>query len=143
MGIYLLITHRKQKLSMIQPNELRLNSLIQTCVDKEWIAANDMIVKSKIEFYNSYNQQTCEGIPVTKELLVENCGFRTTSLGELFVINDDIDLWFIDGIISLSFSKSDVTSFRSIRKDLQHIRYLHQVQNLIYSMSGNEMHIKM
>lgn len=77
-----------------------------------------------------------DGIPITKELLVDKCGFAMRGDLEcpVFLFLNDIGFYFRDYTF---------ICFKDCYIDLKHIKYLHQLQNLIYSLTGNEMPIKM
>lgn len=119
---------------MIQPNpvrpipieELRVGNLVSKGSDKIW----------KLYSISNLSNQDYYGIPITKELLVEKLNAK-----------DGGGVWYLDfGRFSIAFpSEGAYLCFEGQPGSLPitHIKYLHQLQNLVFSLTGKELEIKM
>jgi hypothetical protein len=86
-------------------------------------------------------------IPLTPEIL-EKCGFvMLHHLGKIqptFQIDSSFELHWANGILYLTFSQDnydeniDLSEF-IIERALPHIQYLHQLQNLYFALTGEEL----
>lgn len=80
---------------------------------------------------------SCNSIPLSSDVL-ERCGFEKGCLAKM--INDD---WFIHWTDDCLWIQVEVyvKYEKSVceRTALTHIKYLHQLQNLYYSLTGEEL----
>lgn len=76
--------------------------------------------------YTEYKDEKLSGISLTSEIL-EKCGFRTT-------VNNNS---FGNGVIGLFFYKGEYIYYRAKGK------YLHQLQNLYYTLTGEELNVQL
>jgi len=120
----------------INANELRISNLVSYKGE----------IKTVAELFGISNNSQWDSIPLTPEILID-CGFRHDDEDKEYQINYSIGLpigngsdLFIEfdplfkgqvnvGIISLS---DNYNYFNEIK-------YLHQLQNLIFSLSGQEL----
>ena len=125
---------------MIQANELRLNNWVM-------IGDNYNLVRG-IHIQANY----FTGIPITTELLLEKCGFEKTYNNDWVQYQMPFDRsmgigFNADGFICMyyDFDCDYVlpSCGESLVVPLKHIKYLHQLQNLIYSISSEELTVKM
>lgn len=90
----------------------------------------------------------CDGLPITKNNL-ENFGFYGVGSGETFAMILESENFTIDCIDN--DNGYDVALFLfehggkriAHRLDMPHIKYIHQIQNLYYSLSGNDLNKEM
>jgi hypothetical protein len=69
----------------------------------------------------------CKPIPLTEEILLKNLGFKKSSWG-----------WIKNGV---NIQKGFTLAFSS-NKDSIEIKYLHQLQNLYFALTGQELEFK-
>lgn len=119
---------------MIQPQELRIGNYF---INHKWrweqvISIDDNNSMS----VNGLSKEMITPIAITPEIL-ERCGFEYIDM-PVNGYADDKHLCYqqIDGtIVFMPFCTDD--------KDCHiHIKYLHQLQNIIYSLSGQELTLK-
>tara|TARA_R110000782_G_scaffold92687_1_gene176086 strand:+ start:847 stop:1218 length:372 start_codon:yes stop_codon:yes gene_type:complete len=75
-------------------------------------------------------------IPLTEEILLK-CGFESFDCLCMYLEND-IELSFEDGNIYLSAG-----TYTQTPSELNHIKYLHQFQNLIFALTNEELEINL
>lgn len=118
---------------MINANELRLGNaleyLVEDCVDNssEWMlnivdAADIVDAASNESIFNKYYQP----IPITPEIL-EKCGFVRNSL------MDSYELGKYSVRYSMMYYEGHEVS------ELNTCKYLHQLQNLYFALTGEEL----
>jgi hypothetical protein len=115
---------------MIKPNELRIGNYIINPFGA--IITIDEIHKSGVKFKTTiYDLTHCKPIPLTEEIILK-CGFQkhitsdfypTFSL-KMINVNDGIVY-----VIGIGF--------------LNHIKYLHQLQNIYFALTNQELNIKL
>lgn len=109
----------------LKASELRIGNYIKPigCYSFLKVTAKDIeyIEKNKNEY---------EGIPITEELLLEY-GAKKRDFG--FKITDYIRIIFDDSGFILECEDSFYSS------NLNHIKYLHQLQNAIFALTGKEL----
>lgn len=95
------------------------------------------------EYYTSFDASDISGIPITKELLIEKCeGWQENSICVAYKISNRTEIRYYGGYgFCISIEMSD--SYDHTEHELPHINYLHHVQNLIHSLTGQEMAIKL
>ena len=77
----------------------------------------------------------CEPIPLTEEWLVK-LGFISDSLGG-FNSPRSMNIYFLDKHINICYAKYAESGVK-----LEHIKYVHQLQNLYFALTGEELTIK-
>ncbi len=99
--------------------------------DKYIVLLDDPVTKRSL--------QDIHPIPLTPEIL-EQCGFEDVSLGKnglavRMMINssDELAYWKDEGILRYQTRLSGFT------RQFAHIKYLHQLQNLYFAMTGEEL----
>lgn len=118
---------------MIQANELRLGN---------WVTITGVpiqLTQKKIAFILEEDNSTtrCSPIPLTPEIL-ERCGFEKGCLVK--ELNNEWMIYYNNGMW-LQVEKAE-HPYICERKDLFHIKYLHQLQNLYYALTGSELEIR-
>jgi len=135
---------------MIKANELRVGNLLildddqKSTIKVESFFLNDgvwFIEWAKVEGGGSI--EGCDTmnefmtIPLTPEWL-ERCGFSKVANG--------LALMVLEGYVEISslFTGFPLTfSIDGNRMPLHHVQYVHQLQNLFFSLTGEELQIKM
>lgn len=114
-------------------NELRLNNWVYSVTHK----GNYKI--TLIDKYRLYDH--VEPIQLTEDVLFK-CGFEyKTNLWESKVYR--LNEWFISfesGICVFGFKKTTKSPYTMLKND---IKYLHQLQNLYFALTGEELEIKL
>ena len=80
----------------------------------------------------------CEGIPLTGEVLSEWCGFEKDI--HFYTKRITTELQVTVGVKSGDLSL--MTPYFGTDFPMPHIKYLHQLQNMIYAVSGRELEVK-
>lgn len=123
---------------MIQPQEIRIDNLFQDKFTKDVFKVLE-ISKNKIVFdYETDKIWQAEPIPLTEEILLK-FGFEKIKSDEYphkFIINKDMrDEVEIENLNAQNcFVFSHGKKFSSIK-----IEYVHQLQNLHFSLTGKEL----
>jgi hypothetical protein len=98
------------------------------------IAANQLWVRG-VDFNISLFLNNFSPIPLTPEIL-KTCGFEW----EIYGHNGEMDVASCDlGKISIS----DEMVVWANHEEVEHIKYLHQLQNLYFALTGNELEINL
>lgn len=95
-------------------NELRIGNHV--FFDKE------KVLQMKVSYFNSFYFNRLEGVPIDEEFLKENLIYF--EFGDDFLINE----W--EGMITLEYQ------FAEIYTNLNHIEFVHQLENLIYDLTN-------
>jgi len=125
---------------MIKPGELRLNnSVISKCHQGLITEVRDLSPTSLKLWANpfaNYKYEDIDPIPLTPEIL-QKCGFPETK-GLWY--EHEISSFFLDG--SGNFFAGEVLNVDSpvIAKN---IKYLHQLQNLYFMLTGSELTVNL
>ena len=131
---------------MVQANELRIGNWVKDNANDYFIirsVSTDRLhpinVTDKIGYAIDCLLSDLSPIPLTPEIL-EKCGFKLNSISENWEI--DLKLQGIIGLHSEDFSlwigdKSDSLGFTGGLKS--RCFFLHQLQNLYYSLTGTEL----
>lgn len=77
-----------------------------------------------------FNYSDFEGIPLTEEIILK-CGFEF----------EKIVGWYIKDGIEIFFNKKG-RYFKGNYPIKIHIRYVHQLQNIFYALTGQELEVK-
>lgn len=124
---------------MIPANELRIGNWVKFNNASMQVEASDILAFDK----NYLSQKLLYPIPLTPELL-EKAGFRKYvgcyQLVKQGVFGDHLAIYYIPnkGVV-IDVGDQDA----SAEKPLPHIQHLHQLQNLIFALSGTELEIKL
>ena len=78
----------------------------------------------------------CEPIPLTEEWLLK-FGFEKSG-GGLYLTYETFEMYYINGVLGLSARVSDPNEGYIDTK----IKYVHQLQNLHFALTGEELTIK-
>ena len=112
-------------------NELRIENLIRWISTGEIDTVKDIFSAGrKHESINNVNIQDCEPIPLTEEWL------------KRFGVTKDIDVWELTGVFWLQeleggcFFLGCNSGWTGIE-----IKYVHQLQNLYFALTGDELKI--
>jgi hypothetical protein len=107
---------------MIQANELRIGNFVEyRCYDElatpkeEWVL-NPIDIDDLIYLFETPNPTDYRPIPLTKEWMRK---FKFPSNDPILLYNSDGDAVYLS--------------------DFDHIKYLHQLQNLYHSLTGEEL----
>lgn len=120
---------------MIPVNELRIGNWYKTKSD------NIRFVQIGYGYDIDYVSIYCDPIPITPEIL-EKCGFVVR-----YVDSENINSWIEWGTnVILNQYKNDNSYFYlypALWYPTQHIKYLHQLQNLYFALTGQELKINL
>lgn len=144
---------------MIQAKELRIGDYLQSETEA-WGSSRSKLTYIKVESINndginiSTGYDGCieheysfdvflgkppEGIPLTPEIL-EKCGFVKTLSGSYTIMDEDC--WLTTIIGGYNYSKcysSNTGEFFEVGQ----VKYLHQLQNLYFALTGEELNIQL
>lgn len=147
---------------MIQPNELRIGSLVKLNYEEYHDLEEDGILNDKnnifeirkidndgdIEIYNEIenlyefqHNENIEPIPLTEEWLL-NFGFELTNdEGDVkyydFINNSDYSIVFDHSEIALHYNTKN--GYYCIMYDDDKLKHVHQLQNLYFCLVGKEL----
>jgi hypothetical protein len=114
---------------MIKANELRIGNLVYLpTIEKTIVVGYHHIRYATINPDNEY-----EPIPLTPEIL-RRCGFFETSTDGEFIYNER-------GIIKININNIGLISFNVGEIIFSTVHYLHQLQNLYFTLTGEELEI--
>lgn len=121
----------------IPPNELRLGNWFKWCSLASMGRGYAQIQHAHyIEAYAQFK----EPIPLTQDILLK-CGFIYDDNEECYVLELENGTAFSHIIEGITHYWSD---YEAMWVDIkQEIKYLHQLQNLIYSITGQELIVKL
>lgn len=134
---------------MIKPNELRIGNALEYFVEdslseSEWILnivdADDIALACKDEYFNKYYRP----VPLIPEILVK-CGFKRHTY-EM----SGCKVWYLqDTSWRVAQSYRDENEYKLWHErvspptwNLKTLNYLHELQNLIFSLTGEELTFK-
>ena len=121
------------EMGKIKSTELRIGNLVYNEVpDKSFQKWKQEIVM--VEFYQLDDTYTSfNGIPLTEEWLLK-LGFEkdTSYTNIIYFILDD--LTWANGLLEI-----ESRYIRDFNHELPHIKYVHQLQNLYFALTGNEL----
>jgi hypothetical protein len=126
---------------MIKANELRLGNIINWLSSDGWkfTRVNIKMLKLLPKREDVHEYLAAKDVPLTPELL-EKCGFVKTKMpftGEIGYAKSDEGNYFI-GLVENAYG----FSLHNPHFNLQ-IKYLHQLQNLYFALTGEELAIDM
>lgn len=121
---------------MIDPKELRWGSIVAAQgggIPREGITWSDYaILEPYGVFMAQTNKCTYDPIPITPEWL-ERLGF---AVGKRSIYKDF-------GFFEIEYERDQLyIGINEYQDSLYHIQYVHQLQNLVYSLTGQELIIK-
>ena len=131
---------------MIQPNELRIGNLLQDGLRKEPLIVTDITLHSfsskviNIDKFPLPDGWYSDPIPLTPEIL-EKAGFKKWGHSE-----NDVNYMLTHenfGLATISWHSSGnhcYLEFESTSAS-QEIKYVHQLQNLVHALTGEELKI--
>jgi len=131
---------------MIKANELRIGNRIRVYSDIVEVTdiADDGIIGTTAYFDGQMGCCGCtdsmaEPIPLTPEIL-EKCGFEQKE-----VVNSDQDDRTFWAHPKMNYYTYDGKKFDAGYGfgDLDHVKYVHQVQNLFFALTGEELEVKL
>lgn len=134
---------------MIQPQELRKGNKIianglhggrimtvDRLADKGTLSEENRLVMFEEHHVGEFLKD-CKGMPLSPSIL-EMCGF--TEFGACYTLSfDNMRI----NILTKSMRVALSDSIWNKRQNLLHIKYLHQLMNLYYSLTGNELPINL
>lgn len=128
----------KNKATMIEAKQLRIGNWVNFD-NRNWLinsVTKDFPYLETIEFgFGIVEYRNIEPIPLTPEIL-EKCGFDPTSKGFFKHPNwYNVSLKYIRGTYSLRFNFTDIVA--------TNIDYVHQLQNLYFALTGEELTINL
>lgn len=122
---------------MIEPNELRIGNWVETKYPHGWEAIQ--ITPDYFSNIGSPTKRETRPIPLTVDILAKPC-FEYTGNGNMTLpLDENHSIDFIDGYVELGNTR-DVIVGDELKIP---ITSLHQVQNLFYSLTGQELEIKL
>lgn len=121
------------KKQMINSTDLRIGNLIQTATDSPLIIIATADILSAID----RGHDLYSGIPLTEEWL-EKCRFNTvteSSAGKRYSI---VENHIFNNDLTVVYWKTTSNAGKIMRGDLE-IKYVHQLQNLVFALTGAEL----
>ena len=122
----------------MKPNELRIGNWVEqpnNGVTRVTAILNDLQIKTETGYIDKY----CRPIPLTEEWLL-NFGFVRCGYEDLFWEHQSIKGFQLAGI---NWADSDEPDYQflnySIGDEIFSIHYLHQLQNLYFALTGEEL----
>ncbi len=124
---------------MINQNELRRGNLFIEKYSQQIIPVLELLRNGStvFDFDNGGKIWQAEPLPITKEWLLK-FGFNDKIWGGWLSIkiNDEMSLAYYEGFQGISFATS------AIHGESEHIKYVHQLQNLYFALTGQELTIQ-
>jgi len=117
---------------MIQANELRIGNYFETSNINYSKVTSIKQYNVYCESYFPHELELCKPIPLTEEILLK-CGFE----GKLTFWKGLLGVSLLDGITMINEFNYDC-EYLHVRT-----RYLHQLQNLYFALTGEELDIKL
>ena len=129
----------------MKANELRIGNFLQS--DTNIIKIVGVVKKDIYYYHNKKNLYVLElnnfkPIPLTEEWLLR-LGFDISSSSGYNIKNNgiEIDIWFNDdGLINdIQISSTNISG---AYPNIKHFQYVHQLQNLYFALTNEELQIK-
>jgi hypothetical protein len=124
-------------------NYICINNNLHPCRVKE-ITITSVVVESIIENYNEPTINSMNPIPLTEEWLLK-FGFENSAIGYEYAIELDKTLQLIDVNNEYYPQLIQAPEFSSMESQiigLNLIKYLHQLQNLYFALTNEELTMK-
>lgn len=127
---------------MIKANELRIGNWVNVHFDNQVNAEKIQgVSNTEVLLYNidgTWSFDEFSGISITPELL-ENCGFTNTyPHHERNCFGDLISKYKLHGV-SVFFVEGRKLEVSYASRELRHIEFVHQLQNLYYALTSTEL----
>ncbi len=125
---------------MIQAQELRIANKIYR-IFKTHRTITDVVCLSE-NTINFVDAAQFEPIPLSPQVL-DQCGFEKGC--NVFELNNDWIIAWQDGILFMQIEATGKDIFMTDiceRLELPHVKYLHQLQNCIHALTGQELNYK-
>lgn len=123
---------------MIKANELRMGNWVKPTrprYGERFIKVESVGLESVNIAFREYGIVELEPIPLTPEIL-EKCGFVKDEQHECYVI------WQSESNVAIEYFDGEVHLVgKSSAEPINNCIYLHQLQNLIYALTGEELQI--
>lgn len=130
---------------MIDPKELRIGNLVQDAISLEkslpvYKLESGVVTCGSDLFSYPYLTEQIKPIPLTPEIL-QKCGFACMFMQEVWSVEAEF------GILSIALTNPDkhpdgnLVVFEGVR--LFSIKYLHQLQNLYFALTGQELNVEL
>lgn len=121
---------------MIQANEIRIGNKIFLSTKQEVFEVVSMTKNTISSDSYCREHSEFEGIPLTEEILLK-CGFEKYSSSQYR--KNGVDLWQIErGSNKDEFLCNNITNIGGL-----YLKYLHQLQNLYFALTGKELEINL
>jgi len=91
----------------------------------------------KVSWINSGIEGLLKTIPLTEDILKDNCGFKYVTMGIFKNNNFTIIKW------SNECAEYHQWNANGIERKVVYIKYLHQLQNLYFELTNEELTIKL
>jgi hypothetical protein len=136
----------------MKAEELRIGNLIYSSSGSERVVVGTSyktILHSKsldsVTYYEDY-ESNCKPIPLTEEIL-SKCGFdKTDDYGDIIYfelkIRNNVSYYVCFDHEDISFGLNVFENCTPLIYDEKHFQYIHQLQNLIYSLTNQELKIQ-
>ena len=118
---------------MIQANELRLGNYFETPEQKEKVREISFSYDEGVTFINDWNVSIIKPIPLTEEILLK-CGFEKKNGYVFRKIGFILNGRKVKDSIGFHFIHYECTTECS---------YLHQLQNLYFALTGEELNVEL
>jgi hypothetical protein len=113
---------------MIPKNELRVGN---------YVSAGQLGFVTVSEV-TSKTEELSSPITITHEIL-EKCGFEKTKYEHKIEAGTYGTIYYKNGVTSLHYA----IGWESEEEEVSHIKYLHQLQNLYFALTGEELNINL
>lgn len=130
---------------MIKATELRIGNIVLSRETElahfHTIGCNDMG-----DFYSTI-QDSLDPIPLTPEIM-EKCGFEADDDdggGCSIYVSETLRLWRgdLEGVMRLRFWGDEYSYPIHLKEPVYHFQYLHQLQNLYFALTAEELNIRL
>ena len=131
----------------MEARELRIGSLLKDNLTGEWLRVTDLSENIVAEVINRDKYPLPDGwqmapIPLTPEIL-EKAGFIMKDEGYLLTLDTVVEINQICIEYDWSVSIGDVNANGFFASNIGICKYVHQLQNIIFSLTGEELIIKL
>ncbi len=126
----------------MKPNELRIGNLVRAIhpdYNEKYLTVESIDIDSINIHFRKYDLSEIKSIPITEEWLL-NLGFMETDSVQYDGLRAfEIPSW---GRIIIRNNKLESDEYYFLDGLLQDIYYIHQLQNLYFALTGEELEIK-
>jgi hypothetical protein len=121
---------------MIAANELRIGNWVYVQSNK-LVKELKPVTPHKIKVVTKQEEHKWHPIPLSPEILVDNCGFQKTHFGNFYRIDNNQNFPWLedneDGTFDLTVGDPEYS--------IGTIRYIHQLQNAYHALTQTELTI--